>query len=336
MGPDRVEQLLTFYREMLRIRLFEEKILDVMLPGRMFRGSSHLSIGQEAVAVGVVAALQPRDYLITSHRGHGHCLARGMDLERAFAEIMGRSTGVCAGKGGSMHLSARELGILGENPVVGSSAPMAAGAALALRMQGSDGVVACFFGEGAINTGAFHEALNMAALWSLPVVFVCENNRYAISVPVDVASAHAKAIHERALGYGIEGHQIDGMNVMDVYDISVTAIDTARREGRPSFLVFDTYRFVGHHTADSEHYRPKDEVLQEFRAHDPVHFVERSVAEDCIVDMTELVRIRDEVRAEVDEAFARASEAPWPSPEDALSGVYVETPASFASTGLPG
>jgi TPP-dependent pyruvate/acetoin dehydrogenase alpha subunit len=322
MDADRLLQLLHFYGDMLRIRMFEEKILNHMLPNKLFRGSSHLSIGQEAVAVGVVHALEPEDYIITTHRGHGHCLAREMDAEAMFAEIMGRTTGVCQGKGGSMHLASRELRILGENPVVGSNAPMAAGAALALKMQGERAVVACFFGEGASNTGAFHEALNMAALWDLPVVFLCENNRYAISVPVDVGTAYAEGLHERAIGYGIEGHRIDGMNVMEVHDFAVEAIQQARDHGRPSFLVFDTYRFVGHHTADTEQYRPKEEAVEEFREHDPIHFLEQWVMDDCITHPEALGDMRVQIREEIEAAFERALGAPWPEPEQAMTGVY--------------
>jgi acetoin:2,6-dichlorophenolindophenol oxidoreductase subunit alpha len=322
MTPERMEQLLHYCKDMLRIRAFEQIILERLLPEGLFRGSSHLSIGQEAVAVGVVHALLPEDYLITTHRGHGHCLARGMSPEAMFAEIMGRTTGVCGGKGGSMHLASSELRVLGENPVVGSNIPMAAGAALALRMRGERAVVACFFGEGATNTGAFHEGMNCAAAWDLPVVFICENNRYAISVGVDVATAHSEAIQDRAIGYGIDGSAHDGMNVMEVYDAAKAAIDKAREECRPSFLVFDTYRFSGHHTADSEQYRPKDEPIQQFRLKDPIHFVERQVAEECDVDMERLVDIREGVRAEIDEALERALAAPWPAPEAALTGLY--------------
>jgi TPP-dependent pyruvate/acetoin dehydrogenase alpha subunit len=333
MTVERVDELLHYYKDMLRIRMFEEKILNVMLPAKQFRGSSHLSIGQEAVAVGAMHALRPEDYIISTHRGHAHCLARHMEPEAMFAEIMGRRTGVCGGRGGSMHLASREHHVLGENPVVGSNIPMACGAALALKMQGEQAVVGCFFGEGAANTGAFHEALNMAALWELPVVFFCENNRYAISVPLETATAHAHALHERAAGYGLEGRRIDGMNVMEVYDFALEAVARAREDGKPSFLVFDTYRFAGHHTSDSEHYRTKDEVREEFRKHDPIHFLERAVAEECIVDLDLLIVTRDKVRQEIDTAYDRALEAPWPDLADAYADVYSATDVRFDSIG---
>jgi pyruvate dehydrogenase E1 component alpha subunit len=222
-----------------------------------------------------------------------------------------------------MYLAAADLGILGENPVVGSNVPMAAGAALALKMRGQTGVVACFFGDGATNTGAWHEALNMAALWDLPVVFLCENNLYAISVPLKAAMANA-AIEERAIGYGIAGYRVDGMNVLEVHDFAKAAIDEARDAGRPSFLVFDTYRFTGHHASDSEQYRPKDEVLREFRERDPIHFIEREMGEKCEIDPVTMADMRTEIRDEIEAAFARASDAPWPDPETLFEGLYAE------------
>ncbi len=323
MTPERIATLLHFYKHMLRIRFFEEKILSEMLPKGLFRGSSHLCIGQEAVSVGVMHALRDGDRIIMSHRGHGQCLARDMDTEGMFAEIMGRATGVCHGKGGSMHLADASTGILGENPVVGSSIPMAAGAALALKMRGEPNVVVSFFGEGASNTGAFHEGMNLAALWDLPVVFVCENNRYAISVTLEDSQSH-QALHERAIGYGIDGCSLDGMKVMEVYDFAKAAIDKAREKGRPSFLVFDTYRFVGHHTRDSEQYRPKEEPTEVQRERDPIHWVEKQVLEECDVDVNEMIAMRDEAQAEVDAAYERALQGAWPEPESALTGVYAE------------
>lgn len=323
MTPERRDLLLHFYRDMLRIRYFEEKILHHLLPNKLFRGSAHLYMGQEAVGVGVGHAMAEGDYLTTSHRGHGHCLARGMDMTAMFAEIMGRSTGVCHGKGGSMHLADASLRIIGENPVVGSNIPMAAGAALALKMQGKQDVVVAFFGDGAANTGAFHEGLNMAALWDLPVVFVCENNRYAISVAYDDAQSQ-KDLHERAIAYGIDGYAIDGMNVLEVYDAAKRAIEKARSECRPSFMVFDTYRFAGHHTNDSEQYRPKEEPLEVLRERDPIHFIEREVFNECEIGVEQMIAMRDEIQAEVEAAFEAALAAPWPEPDEAYQCLTVE------------
>jgi TPP-dependent pyruvate/acetoin dehydrogenase alpha subunit len=324
MQPERIEQLLHYYKDMLRIRYFEEKILNYMLPNKLFRGSSHLCIGQEAVAVGAIHAMEAEDYLYTTHRSHGHTLARGMDMEAAFAEIMGRTTGVCHGRGGSMHLADASLRILGANPVVGSNIPMAAGSALALKMQGKPGIVVAFFGEGALNTGACHEAFNMAALWDLPVVFICEDNQYAISVPEATAMAD-EDLHERAAAYGMEGLRLDGMNVLEVYEFCRATFGKTRRTGRPALLVFDTYRFVGHHTADSEQYRPKDEAIEVLREKDPVHFVEREFLEDCLVDPEKAVDIRLEIKEEVEAAFQRALNGPWPDPEKLTEGLWAES-----------
>lgn len=315
--------LLHFYEDMLRIRFFEEKVRDVMLPQRLFRGSSHLSIGQEAVAVGVIHALEPDDFLISTHRGHAHAIARGMDPYVMFAEIMGRSTGCCRGKGGSMHLSDASRRFIGENPVVGSNAPMACGLALAQRLAGTGRVVADFFGEGALNTGAFNEAANMAALWELPVLFLCENNLYAISVPLQKSSATLE-LENRACSYGLSGQRVNGMDVMAVHQVARTAIARMRQEPFPAFIVFDTYRFEGHHTADKQSYRTDAEVMAEFRERDPIHILEIQMIDDHTVDLDTTVEVRERIRAEIDRAFERALADPWPAPEEALQDVYAE------------
>jgi TPP-dependent pyruvate/acetoin dehydrogenase alpha subunit len=315
--------LLHFYEDMLRIRFFEEKVLHVMLPRRLFRGSCHLYIGQEAVGVGVMHALRDDDYVISTHRGHGHALLRGVDPFAMFSEIMGRATGCCGGFGGSMHISDRARSFIGEDPVIGSNAPIAAGLALAVKLGGSDRVVANFFGEGALNAGAFHEAANMAALWKLPVLFLCENNRYAISVPVEESSARLD-LENRACGYGLAGRRIDGQDVMAVYEAARQAAAETREQSGPGFLVFDTYRFVGHHTADKQTYRPSTEPVEEFRKRDPVHLLEKSMIDDHTVDIPTTIEYRDRVQREIDDAFERAVQAPWPPPEDALRHVYAE------------
>jgi TPP-dependent pyruvate/acetoin dehydrogenase alpha subunit len=316
------ELLLHFYEDMLRIRFFEEKIRDVLLPGKLFRGSSHLSIGQEAVAVGAIHALRDGDYVISTHRGHGHSIAVGMDLQVMFAEIMGRKTGCCQGKGGSMHLSDASRNFIGENPVVGSNLPIAVGLGLAAKLDGTDRLTAAFFGEGALNSGAFHEAANMAALWRLPVLMLCENNLYAISVPVEKSSAIVE-LENRACAYGLQGRHVNGMRVMEVYDAVTQAAEAARTESLPGYLVFDTYRFAGHHTADKETYRTTDETIQEFRERDPIHVLEVEMLDDHTVSIDTMIEYRDRMRAEVDGAFERAREEPWPEPDEALTGLYV-------------
>jgi pyruvate dehydrogenase E1 component alpha subunit len=291
------------------------------MPQRLFRGSSHLSIGQEAVAVGALHALREEDPLISTHRGHAHALARGVDPYRMFAEIMGRKTGLCQGKGGSMHLSDASRHFIGENPVVGSNSPMACGLAWAEQLAGREGVVADFFGEGALNTGAFNEAANLAALWSLPVLFLCENNLFAISVPLDVSSA-TMSLETRACSYGLSGHRHDGMRVLDVYEAVREAAARMREHPAPEFLVFDCYRFEGHHTNDKQTYRASADVLQEFRDRDPIHILEREMIDDHTVSIDASIETRDRIRAEIDEAFERAVADPWPAPEEALVGGY--------------
>lgn len=316
--------LLHFYENMLRIRFFEEKVRDVILPQHLLRGSSHLYIGQEAIAVGVTRALREDDYVISTHRGHGHALANGLDPCAMFCEIMGRSTGCCQGYGGSMHLADASLKFIGENPVIGSNSPIAAGLALSVKLRGGDQVVANYFGEGAVNAGAFHEAANLAALWELPVVFLCENNLYAISVPLEQSSA-IQDLENRACSYGLAGQRVNGQDVMAVYNSAQTAVAATRKQGRPSYLVFDTYRFEGHHTADKQTYRSEEEALEEFRARDPVHLLEKSMIDDHTVDIPTTIAYRDRVQAEIDEAFERARRAPWPEPEQALRFVYADS-----------
>jgi len=317
------EQLLHFYEDMLRIRFFEEKVRDVLLPRKLFRGSAHLAIGQEAVAVGAIHALREDDYVVSTHRGHGHAIAKGLDMRRMFAELMGRKTGCDRGKGGSMHLADASRHFMGENPVVGSNAPMAAGLALGAKLEGNGRVAAAFFGEGALNTGAFHEAANLAALWKLPVLFLCENNLYAISVPLDKSSA-IQDLERRAEAYGIVGERVNGMRVMEVYDVVSRAVHRTREESVPSYLVFDTYRFEGHHTADKQTYRTPEEALEEFRKRDPIHILEFEMIDDHTVPIPATIEYRDRIRAEVDAAFEQALDDPWPEPEEALVGVYAE------------
>lgn len=317
-----VDLALHFYEDMLRIRFFDEKVQQVLLPRKLLRGSSHLYVGQEAVAVGADHAIAPQDYVISTHRGHGHALARGMDPFVMFAEIMGRVDGCSRGKGGSMHLHDMAHNFIGENPVVAANIPIATGLAWACKVAGEGRIVADYFGEGAVNNGAFHEALNFAALWELPVLFLCENNLYAISVGIELASA-MQEIELRGSAYGIAGRRVNGMDVFDVHEAVAEAAALAREHSKPSLLVFDCYRFLGHHTADKQTYRKPDEVHQAFRERDPLHRLERRMFDTHDVSAEQMVAIRDRVRGEIDEAFERAVESPWPEPAEALRGVYV-------------
>jgi TPP-dependent pyruvate/acetoin dehydrogenase alpha subunit len=321
------EDLMRCYEDMLRIRLFEEKVRDELYPRHLIRGSAHLYIGEEAVAVGAMRALEPDDYVVCTYRGHAHALTKGGDPERIFAELLGRRTGYCKGKGGSMHVANVAAGFLGENGVVAANIPVGAGAALACKQLGNGRIVADFFGEGAINAGLFHETMNLASLWRLPVLFLCENNRYAISVPIERASALRDLRHHGDC-YQIASERVDGMDVADVFAATARAAARARNGDGPTFLVFDTYRFAGHHLADTQRYRQPDEVVQMRREHDPIHHLEHMLLDSCQVAPDTLVEYRARVKAEIDAAAERAMAAPFPEPEDALDDVYVEPEAS--------
>jgi len=316
-----LEQLLHFYRDMLRIRFFEEAVRDELGPRGLIRGSAHLYIGQEAVGVGALHALLPEDYVLSSHRGHGHALARGAEPERLFAEILGRRSGLCKGKGGSMHLTDMERGFIGENPVVAAAIPIAAGVALASRQLDQKRIALVFFGEGAINNGAFHEGMNLAALWKLPVVFLCENNLYAISVSLERSSALTE-LHERGAAYDMRHQRVDGMDVGAVYHAVSEAAGLARDHNQPSFLVANTYRFEGHYLTDTLRYRPPEEAQEMRRQFDPVHLLEQRMLEDCVLSPEELVHYREQERAAIRQALDRALAAPLPETGEALKDVY--------------
>lgn len=316
-----IDKLLHFYHELLRIRFFDEAVRDVLHKQGLIRGSSHLYIGQEAIAVGAMHALAPQDYVMSSHRGHGHALAKGLDPRRMFAEIIGRRTGYCKGKGGSMHITDTATNFLGENPVVAAGVPIAAGVALGCKYLKNNAISVAFFGEGAVNNGAFHEGLNLAALWRLPVVYICENNLYAISVPLDKSSSVLE-LHERIAGYGMHHQRINGMDVEAVYFAVQSAAHLAREENMPSFLLFDTYRFEGHHLADLQTYRPRTEAIEERRHRDPVHLLEMRMLEDCLLTADEVADYRIRAREEIDAACRQAMEDPYPAPEEAMEDAY--------------
>src|SRR5512134_307642 len=267
--------LLEIYKKMVSVRTFEETAADLFLKGQI-PGFLHVYVGEEAVAAGVMAHLTDRDYISSTHRGHGHAVAKGARLDMMMAELHGKKTGYCHGKGGSMHIADLDLGILGANGIVGGGVPIATGAGLALKLKGGDRVTVAFFGDGGSNTGAFHEGVNMAAVWNLPVVFVCENNQYAESTPRGVHQ-RIKDVAQRAMAYDIPGVVADGMDVFDVYQKAGEAIDRARTGGGPTLVEAKTYRFMGHYVGDPQTYRSKDEVEQ-WRKRDPiVMFRQRAV-----------------------------------------------------------
>jgi TPP-dependent pyruvate/acetoin dehydrogenase alpha subunit len=312
-------QAIAIYRTMVLIRRFEERVA-ACFAGNEIPGFIHLSVGQEAIPAAVCEALAPGDLVAATHRGHGHCLAKGADPGRLMAELFGRATGTCRGKGGSMHLCDLPRGILGTNGVVGASLPIAVGTALAAQVRETGQVTVAFFGDGAINTGAAHEALNLASLWDLPVVFVCENNQYAEFTPL---SAHTKvtAIAARAASYGMPGAAVDGNDAVAVHDVTVGAVARARAGGGPTLLEAVTYRQRGHHEGDAMAYRPPGEA-ESWRARDPIVGLRAWLDARGWLDDAEATRIEGEVQAEVDAATDFARRSPWPEPTAALEDVY--------------
>jgi TPP-dependent pyruvate/acetoin dehydrogenase alpha subunit len=309
------------YERMGLIREFEERLKTLIERGVPV-GPAHLYSGQEAVAVGVCAALAPGDWIASTHRGHGHCLAKGVEPRRMMAELYGKVGGTNRGKGGSMHITDLAAGVLGVNPIVGMGTPHAVGAALSARVRGTDEVAVAFFGEGAASMGVVHEAMNLAAIWTLPVLFVCENNGYAQSTPVEYAVA-ADSIAGRAAAYRMPGALVDGQDVVVVREAAATAIDRARGGGGPSLLECRTYRHHGHHQGDDpRRYRLADEE-DAARARDCLEIARRHLAAAGVA-AAEIAALDERNRARLDEAIAFAEASPLPGPEELLRHVYVE------------
>jgi TPP-dependent pyruvate/acetoin dehydrogenase alpha subunit len=316
------EQLLGMYRMMLTIRRFEETIRDLFFQGQI-PGFVHVSIGEEAVPTGVCAALTAKDYITTTHRGHGHMLAKGGALKPMMAELFGKRTGYCKGKGGSMHIVSYELGILGANGIVGANIPIATGAALASSFRGNDVVAVSFFGDGASNEGTFHESLNLAGLWKLPAIYVCQNNAYAEFTPTSQSTA-VKDIAVRAQGYNMPGVIVDGNDVLAVYEVMQTAVARAKRGDGPTLIEAKTYRWEGHVVGEQAfvgEYRPAEEVEAAKQSCPIVLFSKRLLATGFI-DQAELDRIGNEVQRDLDDATAFAQSSPFPEPPEALEGLF--------------
>jgi pyruvate dehydrogenase E1 component alpha subunit len=307
------------YRRMWLIRRFEEKVESLFARGAL-HGTTHTAIGQEAVAVGACAALGPRDVVLSTHRGHGHLIARGGDPNRMMAELFGRATGYSRGRGGSQMMANPAIGFWGSNGITGGGLPVAVGAALAFRLRGERRVALCFFGDGAANQGMFHESLNMAALWKLPVVFICENNGYAMSTPVTMASA-VPAIALRAAAYGIPGETVDGNDVRAVRDAVAAACDHARRGQGPTLLECRTYRFSGHSRGDPRRYRTREEETA-WRRNDPLRRCRAFLRQEGILDEERDRVIRREAAQRVAEAVRFARRSPWPDPASLETGVF--------------
>ncbi len=306
-------------RQMHLIRAFEEKAEQLYILGKI-HGTMHLSIGMEASAVGAVAALRPDDYILSTHRGHGHCIAKNADLDRMMAEFMGKATGYCRGRGGSMHIADVQGGNLGANGVVAGGIPIAVGVGLSQKMQQTGKICLCFFGDGAANAGPFHEALNMAAIWTLPVVFVCENNQYAMSYSVKKAFA-IERIADRAAGYGMPGETVDGNDVLAVYEAVSRAVARARAGKGPSLIENVTYRYRGHSKSDANRYRTKEEI-EEWRQKDPIARFRRYLAANGELSEQEAAAIEREAYAAIDAAVAFAESSPEPDLTSIEEGVY--------------
>lgn len=304
---------------MLEIRFFEEKVFDLYAQN-LVPGTIHLYLGEEAVAVGVCSLLRKDDYITSTHRGHGHCIAKGAELKRTMAEILGKKTGYCKGKGGSMHIADFKIGMLGATAVVGAGLPIAVGAGLSAKLRKTDQVVACFFGEGASNQGTFHESINMASIWKLPVIFVCENNLYAMGTRQSTVMA-IENVADRAVAYGIPGVVVDGNDVLAVYEATEKAVERARKGEGPTLIECKTYRHKGHSRVDPAKYRPKEEV-EEWLAKDPIKRFKEKLLQTNTLTESEIQQIEKEVSDEIEEAVKFAMESPYPAPEEALEDVY--------------
>jgi pyruvate dehydrogenase E1 component alpha subunit len=315
------DQLRDAYRTMRTIRTFEQTLNELSQAGKV-PGFLHLYAGEEAVAAGVCAHLGERDWVASTHRGHGHSIAKGVDLNGMMAEIFGRRTGVCRGKGGSMHIADTEKGMLGANGIVGGGIPLAAGAALSAKVRRTGGVAVSFFGDGAANEGTFHETLNLAAIYRLPCLFVIENNGYGEATPVEYA-ASVPDLATRAHGYGIPGMVADGMDFLDVFTRAGEAIARARRGEGPTLLECKTYRYYGHYVGDPLTYRTKEETDRVRGRRDPLDLLERRVTADGVLAAADLRRIDDEVAAAVAAAVRFAEQSPPPDAADLATDVYV-------------
>jgi len=302
------ERLVCMLKKMMELRLFEEKVEELYLMRGLITGPAHLYFGEEAVAVGVMSALDPNDYIISGHRGHGHALAKEIPAKLIMAELFGKSTGTCKGLGGSMHVGiCLEKNSLFASAIVGSGIPIASGVGLALKYKKSDRVVAVFFGDGAANTGAFHEGINLAAIWKLPVIFVCENNKYAIGMKVENAVA-TNSIAARATAYGIHGISVDGNDPVAVCEATKQAVEVARSGGGPTLMECKTYRQKGHGVYDKAPYRPKEEV-EEWLKRDPIDNFRKKLIVSGIVSEEQVEKLESKIKSEIDEAVKFAQES---------------------------
>lgn len=314
------ELLLNAYRKMLELRLFELKVQELYRNARL-PGFVHLYVGEEAVAVGVCMNLIDKDLVFSTHRGHGHALAKGVPADVVLAELWGKVTGSSGGRGGSMHMYAPEWGFMGTNGIVGAPIPLATGGALSAKLRQNGQVVVSFFGEGAVNSGSFHEAVNMGTVWDLPVVYVCENNLYATEMAFSRATKNT-SVARRAESYGLPGVEVDGQDVLAVHRVAKTAIDRARAGGGPTLIECKTYRYVGHHEGDpGTDYRTREEV-QHWKEQDPLKRARKSLIESAVADEGELQAVDQEVERLIDQAVEFAEKSPEPSPDSIDEHVF--------------
>jgi TPP-dependent pyruvate/acetoin dehydrogenase alpha subunit len=319
-SPEATERWLHAYWQMVKIRFFEEQVDELYRSAKM-PGLAHLYAGEEAVAVGICEALRKDDYITSTHRGHGHCLAKGASVDRMFAELLGKEPGYCRGKGGSMHIADHENGNLGANAIVGGSTGIATGAAMSAKMRGTDQVAVCFFGDGALGQGVLYEVMNMAALWKLPIIYACENNLYGEYT--HYAEVTAGEMLARAQAFGIPAQEVDGQDVRAVYDAAVRAVERARAGDGPTFLVLNTYRFQGHHVGDVDrtYYRTKEEEEEWRSQRDPIALLADWLRENG-VGAERLEHIQQEARHEIEAGVDFALAASFPDSSDVDRHVF--------------
>jgi len=309
------------YEQMLKIRVFEEYVNELYTSAKM-PGLAHLYSGEEAVAVGVCAALRRDDYITSTHRGHGHCLAKGASVDRMYAELLGKEAGYCRGKGGSMHIADQETGNLGANAIVGGSAGIATGAAMSSKMRGTDQVTVCFFGDGALGQGVLYEAMNMASLWKLPVIYACENNLY--NEYTHFSETTAGKMSARPQAFGIYTEEVDGQDVQAVYTVALKLVERARRGEGPAFILCNTYRYHGHHVGDvaRSYYRSKEEEEYWKSQRDPLRLLSQWLIEQRMADTGTFEQVEQRVRAEVEAGVQFALDSPFPDPSEVNQDVY--------------
>lgn len=313
------KEKLKLYKLMIKIRLFEQVVFKLTAQG-LVQGSVHFYIGEEAIASGVCFCLNKKDYIISSHRCHGHCIAKGGDIQKMLAELMGKYTGYCKGKGGTMHLVDPDIGMMGANGIVGGGIPIATGIGYACKNFERDRIVVSFFGDGAINTGAFHESLNLASVWKLPIIFVCENNQYAISTGV-IKSTSIKDLSHRAVSYGIKGFNINGNNILEVVETTRKCIDIIKSVNGPILLICDTYRQVGHSIHDPRTYRTKEEE-ELWKRRDPIAEFEKILESENIINKLITEKFKNEIKEEINSALEFAKNSPKPELEELYKEVY--------------